>query len=81
MIFAMACSSIYHLYNILGQKYFINLLKLDLIGIGVQVFVGSIIGMYVGFHNYEVLGLSCIGLLVTCMVGNGILQSTSCYMT
>lgn len=66
----MISSAVYHLYNAMGRDYYIKLLKLDLIGIGILIFTVSIVGIYVGFHNYEKLGLTCIGVVVICMVVN-----------
>lgn len=81
MIFSMTASSIYHQFNILSREYYLKLLRFDLIGIGVQIFVSSIIAMYVGFHNYKKLGFSFISILFALMILNSILQSTTCYMS
>lgn len=37
--------------------------------------------MYTGFHNFSNTGLALIGIMFMFMVVNGILSSTSCYMS
>ena len=53
-MFAMFTSALYHLYYIMGPKIYENLLKLDLMGIGVGLFGFGVSLTYTAFHNYPV---------------------------
>ena len=52
-IFCMLSSSTYHLFNSLNKRLYYILLKVDLIGIGVNITGLALTLIYCGFHNYS----------------------------
>eukprot|EP00347_Sterkiella_histriomuscorum_P002369 403368420 len=79
-IFSMMTSSVYHLYNSISRNIYLNLLKIDLIGIGVMIFGLAITLIYTGFHNYQHYGNGLTQLMIFLMLFNFIMQCTPCYM-
>jgi predicted membrane channel-forming protein YqfA (hemolysin III family) len=73
MIFSMLASATYHLFNVLSRRHLHKLLRMDLIGIGTQIFSSSIMAFYVGFHNYRNFRMGFISILIGSMMLNGIL--------
>lgn len=79
IIFCMLSSSAFHLYLPLGRKYYLRLLRVDLVGIGIMIFGLTLSVAYVGLHNYERSKHITIALISALMVSNIVIQMTPCY--
>ena len=79
IIFCMLSSCAFHLYLPLGRKKYLNLLRLDLIGIGIMIFGLTLSVTFVAMHNYEKARNIATSLLISLMVSNLIIQLTPCY--
>jgi len=53
LIINFVTSSVYHQYMVLGRRYYKELLRLDLIGIGFSIFGNAICITYLAVHNFE----------------------------
>jgi len=69
-IFCMLSSSVYHLYNSLSREKYNQLLKLDLIGIGLKINGLALSLIYTGFHNYRGVGHPLSIVLALMMASN-----------
>lgn len=55
------------------------LLRIDLIGIGVMIFMLTLTAVHAGYHNYPTARNSIMGSMLFLFVSNGFMQCTSCY--
>ena len=74
-----AASSIYHLYGCMSKDIYYLLLKIDLIGIGINIFGLTLAAVYIGFHNWHLYRNYTMMVMATLMVGNLVIQMTPCY--
>ena len=49
----MTASTVYHTFGPINRDYYYFLLKLDLMGIGFNIFGLTLAAVYIGFHNWE----------------------------
>ena len=78
--FCMFSSTVYHLFNSISEVYYYKLLKIDLMGIGINICGLAVTLIYTGFHNYWAVDYTLVVILGLLMGLNLILQMTPCYM-
>ena len=80
LIFCMFSSATYHAFSPLSNDINKRLLKIDLIGIGFMVFGLTIIGVYIGFHNWPFERNLIVCMMILLLLTNLIFQMTPCYI-
>jgi predicted membrane channel-forming protein YqfA (hemolysin III family) len=63
----------------LGHKYYLSLLRLDLIGIGIMIFGLTICTAYAAMHSYQTMRKTTAIVMGALMLSNFLIQLTPCY--
>lgn len=79
IIFTMSASTMYHQYSAMSKHLEDLLLRIDLIGIAVMIFVLALALMYQGFHSNHTVRNTAMGLMIAICICNGILSVLPCY--
>lgn len=64
----------------LGRKYYLSLLRVDLIGIGIMIFGLTICTAYAAMHSHQLIRKTTAIVLGALMLSNFFIQLTPCYV-
>lgn len=79
IIFTMSASTMYHQFSAISKHLEDLLLRIDLIGIAIMIFVMALALMYQGFHTNHTVRNSAMGLMILIAICNGVLSVLPCY--
>ena len=81
VLFCHAASTFYHLYSALGEEMAAILLRIDLIGISIMIFVLTMTAVHAGYYSASDDRTKILGLMVIMALLNATMQLTPCYAT
>ena len=79
MIFCMTSSTCYHLFVALNQKLADHLLRIDLIGISIMIFVCTLTSVRAAFYADPTARDAIMITMMGLFIGNAIISATPCY--
>ena len=79
MIFCMTSSTCYHLFTAINQKLADHLLRIDLVGISVMIFVCTLTSVRTGFYSDPTARDGIMIMMMSLFIGNALISATPCY--